>query len=99
MNLIDGRLKQVEDTTDNGETGELHGTDILRFLFKGLLPEGGAGRRPLIEGAFIEGIMHTIQVVYRRANSQDKVAYFEISTNEGTLPGIITTYLLINVHR
>jgi hypothetical protein len=93
MNLIDGYLRQAEDTTDDGKTGEPQGADMLRFLFKGLLPEDGAASQPLIEGAFVEGIMHTIEVVHRREAGRDKVAYFEISTDKGTVRGTIRTYL------
>lgn len=93
MNLIDGYLRQAEDTTDDGKIGEPHGTDMLRFLFKGLLPEDGAASRPLIEGAFTEGIMHTIEVVYRREAGRDKAVYFEISTDKSTIRGTILTYL------
>jgi hypothetical protein len=66
---------------------------MLRFLFKGLLPEDGAASRPLIEGAFTEGIMHTIEVVHRRETGRDKVAYFEVSTDKGTVRGIRRKYI------
>lgn len=93
MDLIDKHLRQAEDPTDDGETEELQGKDMLRFLFKGLLPEDGAVSRPLIEGAFTDGIMHTIEVVYRREAGRDKVGYLEISTNKGTIHGTIQAYL------
>jgi hypothetical protein len=93
MNLIDGYLRHAEDSTDDGKAGEPQGGDMLRFLFKGLLPKGGAAWRPLIEGAFTEGIMHTIEVVHRRETGRDKVAYFEISTDKGNVRGIRRAYL------
>ena len=84
MKLIDGYLRQAEGTTNDDKVEEPQRADMLHFLFKGLLPEERAVFR-LLEGAFTEGIVHTIEVVYRRKAGGDKVAYLEISTDKGTV--------------
>ncbi len=80
MTLIRDHLRQTEDIADDDEICEPQNTDVLRFLFTGL-PATPLG---VIEGAFAQGIMHTIEVVYRREGFRDKMAYFEISTDKGT---------------